>query len=217
VNTQNTRKTAIFVDGGFYRARATSLWGVKEPIERAEELYTYCLKHISESDEPRDLYRIFYYDCPPMSKKLYHPLTHQQVNFSELPKYQWAVDFHKSLLSMRKVAMRMGELAESQAKFIIKDKSMKRLISGQLSADSLAETDFTLDVKQKGVDMRVGLDAASLAFGKYVDQIVLIAGDSDFIPVAKMSRRNGIDFILDPMQNHIKPSLLEHIDGIETF
>ena len=65
--------------------------------------------------------------------------------------------------------------------------------------------------------MRIGLDVASLSYGKYVNQIVLIAGDSDFIPVAKMARKSGIDFILDPMKQHIKPKLSEHIDGIETY
>lgn len=65
--------------------------------------------------------------------------------------------------------------------------------------------------------MRIGLDVASLAYGGYVDQIVLIAGDSDFIPVAKMARKHGIDFILDPMKQFIKPKLSEHIDGIECY
>lgn len=73
-----------------------------------------------------------------------------------------------------------------------------------------------LDLKQKGVDMRIGLDIASLANKKLVDQIVLIAGDSDFVPAAKHARREGIDFILDPMWLTIKPSLQEHIDGIHT-
>lgn len=31
-------KTAILVDGGFYRKRAKSLWGNKTPAERANEL-----------------------------------------------------------------------------------------------------------------------------------------------------------------------------------
>lgn len=81
----------------------------------------------------------------------------------------------------------------------------------------LTDRDVRLDVKQKGVDMRIGLDAASISYGKHVDQIVLIAGDSDFVPVAKMARRNGIDFILDPMNHNIKASLSEHLDGIETY
>lgn len=85
-----------------------------------------------------------------------------------------------------------------------------------ISVDDLKESDFILDLKQKGVDMRIGLDIASLANKKLVDQIVLIAGDSDFVPAAKHARREGIDFILDPMWQTVKPSLMEHIDGIHT-
>ena len=54
-------------------------------------------------------------------------------------------------------------------------------------------------MKQKGVDMNIGLDIASLAYKKQGDQIVSIAGDSDFVPAAKLARRESIDFILNPM------------------
>ena len=64
--------------------------------------------------------------------------------------------------------------------------------------------------------MRIGVDIASMAFKKQVDQIILIAGDSDFVPAAKMARREGIDFILDPMWATIKDSLFEHIDGLRS-
>ena len=50
-----------------------------------------------------------------------------------------------------------------------------------------------------------------------MDQIILISGDSDFVPAAKMARREGIDFILDPMGASIKDDLFEHIDGLETL
>ena len=36
--------------------------------------------------------------------------------------------------------------------------------------------DFVFVAQQKGVDMRVGVDIASLAYKKQVDQIILIAG-----------------------------------------
>jgi uncharacterized LabA/DUF88 family protein len=71
----------------------------------------------------------------------------------------------------------------------------------------------TVDVRQKGVDMRIGLDVSSLAFKKQVEQIVLVAGDADFVPAAKQARREGIDFVLDPMWQQIPPNLHEHIDG----
>ena len=62
--------------------------------------------------------------------------------------------------------------------------------------------------------MRIGIDISSLAFKHQVNQIILVSGDSDFVPAAKQARREGIDFILDPMRSTIKDDLFEHIDGI---
>ena len=64
--------------------------------------------------------------------------------------------------------------------------------------------------------MKIGVDIASLAYKHQVDQIILIAGDSDFVPAAKLARREGIDFILDPMWSSIRPDLFEHIDGLKS-
>ena len=64
--------------------------------------------------------------------------------------------------------------------------------------------------------MRLGLDISTLAERKLVNQIVMISGDSDFVPAAKYARRAGIDFVLDPMWANITDSLSEHIDGIRT-
>ena len=38
-----------------------------------------------------------------------------------------------------------------------------------------------------------------MAYKHQVDQIVLISGDSDFVSAAKLARREGIDFVLDPL------------------
>ena len=93
---------------------------------------------------------------------------------------------------------------------------MHDLLRGKLAFENLTDEDFTYDTRQKGVDMRVGIDIASLAFKKQVDQIVLVAGDADFVPAAKLARREGIDFVLDPMWNPIHASLNEHIDGLRS-
>jgi uncharacterized LabA/DUF88 family protein len=45
---------------------------------------------------------------------------------------------------------------------------------------------------------------------------VLISGDSDFVSAAKVARREGIDFVLDPLWNHIDDALFEHIDGLNS-
>ncbi len=64
--------------------------------------------------------------------------------------------------------------------------------------------------------MHIEIDIASLAYKKQVDQIVLIAGDADFVPAAKLARREGIDFVLNPMWHGIHPYLNEHIDGLRS-
>ena len=210
-------KTAILVDGGFYRRRAQSRLGEKTATERADELSNYCRRHLRQHDKiVSDLYRIFYYDCLPMDKKVYHPLLQRQVDFSHSDLRTWMYAFIEQLKQKRKFAIRLGKLADEQAQFLLREGITRKLCRGALLPDAIKEQDFMLEVKQKGVDMKIGLDIASLAYKRQVDQIVLISGDSDFVPAAKLARREGIDFILDPLFNPIKPDLFEHIDGLRT-
>jgi uncharacterized LabA/DUF88 family protein len=57
---------------------------------------------------------------------------------------------------------------------------------------------------------------ASIAYKRLAERIVLVSGDSDFVPAAKLARREGLDFILDPLWAPITPSLNEHIDGLDS-
>lgn len=213
-------RTAILVDGAFYLKRSKILFGEKSPKERADELYMYCIRHIKPKDKSKEqdkyLYRIFFYDCPPAKKTIYNPLTQKSVNLERTTQFVWSNEFHKELVTKRKIALRMGELLESTAGYILKPEPMKKLLRKEITVDDLTSNDFALDIAQKGVDMRIGLDIASLAHKKLVDQIILIAGDSDFVPAAKHARREGIDFLLDPMWHNIKDSLNEHIDGLHS-
>lgn len=210
-------KTAILVDGGFYRRRAQIMLGEKSAVDRAKELENYCRRHLVEKNQPHhDLYRIFYYDCPPMTKKVYHPFLKQQVDFSKSDLYSWMESFLDELKHRRKFALRMGKLADSQACYTLRPDVVKKLCNGRIQFEDLTESDFMITVDQKGVDMKIGLDIASMSYKKQVDQIVLISGDSDFVSAAKLARREGIDFVLDPLGAPIKPDLFEHIDGLRT-
>jgi uncharacterized LabA/DUF88 family protein len=73
-----------------------------------------------------------------------------------------------------------------------------------------------LGLRQKGVDMRIGLDISTLTLKHQVDTIILVSGDSDFVPAAKLARREGIEFILDPLWQQINADLFEHIDGLQS-
>ena len=87
------------------------------------------------------------------------------------------------------------------------------MLNNKLAISDLTDDHFTLDIKQKGVDMKIGLDMATIASKKQVEKIILITADSDFIPAIKMARKEGIIIQLDPMQNeYIKQELLEHLD-----
>lgn len=80
----------------------------------------------------RDLYRIFFYDCPPLEKKLQNPISKRGVDFSKSREAIFRLELHDQLRDKRKVA-------------------------------------------------------------------VLIARDADFVPAAKLARREGVDFVWNPM------------------
>lgn len=212
-------QTAILVDGGFYRKRAKFLWGKKTPAKRANEMYAYCMTHIRDCydfKDMRSLYRIFYYDCPPLDKVVYHPLLRKNISFKNRETFEWTNSFFDELKTKRKMALRLGNLSDERAGFTIDKDTLKKLCSGKINISDLTEADFNINFEQKGVDMRIGIDIASLSFKKQVQQIILISGDSDFVPAAKLARREGIDFILDPMRSNIKDDLFEHIDGLKS-
>lgn len=212
---------AILVDGGFYQRRAKALWGDRTAKDRADELERYCRNHlrhkISGTTEYDHLYRLFYYDCPPAENTVYHPLRKSNVYLKKTPLYTYMKTFHSELLKRRKVALRLGKLSSNDLYYTLLPDVQKKLLSGALSLDQLTENDFRLNIGQKGVDMRIGIDIASIAFKKQASRIILISGDSDFVPAAKMARREGIDFILDAMGSSINADLSEHIDGLRTF
>ena len=209
-------RIAILVDGGFYRKRANRLFGKKSPEERAAELDNYCKKHLSEKNYDTYLYRVFYYDCPPSDKNVYHPLLQINVNMKKSELYEWMNTFLSILKSKRKFALRLGRLSDNDVGYTLRPEAIKSLFSGKIDLKNITENDFKLDIKQKTMDMKLGTDIASISLKKQVDRIILIAGDSDFVPAAKLSRREGIDFILDPMGQNINPDLNEHIDGIRS-
>lgn len=166
--------------------------------------------------KPANCTEFFYYDCEPIGRRsVFHPLRKQNVDLDKSDTSAWALEFFEELKRRRKFALRMGTLSK-QCYYNLKPEVTRQLLVGQRTIESLSEEDFIFVAQQKGVDMRIGTDIASLAYKKQVDQIILIAGDSDFVPAAKLARREGIDFILDPMWADIKDELFEHIDGLKS-
>lgn len=212
-------ETAILIDGGFYRKAGVrpGLILRDDAVQSANNLMSYCNKHLADESEinKRNLYRIFYYDCPPIETPVFFPLTNQTIELKNSHTYKWSNEFYTCLRKKRKVALRMGVLSGTVA-FTIRLDVQRALCSGEKTINDLKSSDFELSAEQKGVDMRIGLDIASLAYKKQVNQIILIAGDSDFVPAVKHARREGIDVILDSLGQHITDQLAEHVDGMKS-
>lgn len=77
---------------------------------------------------------------------------------------------------------------------------------------TVTASDLRPDVKQKGVDMRIGLDIAALTLKEHVKVIVLVTGDSDFVPAMKFARREGAQLFLFTLGHGVYESMREHSD-----
>ena len=213
------QKTAILIDGAFYLARYRKVYGERDsgdPRAVARTAFSMALEHIKALERPRDaLYRIFFYDCPPLDKRFERPVSGDSVDFGRSASAEFRRELHNELRRQRKVALRLGQLSE-RGEWTLKRQALQELRAGNLRWEQLRDDHFELDMRQTQVDMKVGLDIASLAFKRLVDQIVLVAGDTDFVPAAKLARREGIDVIVDPMWQGIAPALHEHIDGLQS-
>jgi len=225
--------TAILIDGAFFLRRFKNCFpdhDRDDPKSVAHGLGMLAYWHLSHRIGPHQLmeqiakynlqvgesgefYRIFFYDCSPLTKRMHKPLSNKSVDFGKSPEAVFRLQLHKEVRKLRKVALRLGRLNDT-SKWRLTERATARLIqspSGFIPTDD----DFEIDTKQKGVDMRLGLDVASLAFKRQVDQIVIVAADADFVPAAKLARREGIDVILDRMgDQRAAQDLIEHVDGI---
>ncbi len=211
---------AVLIDGGFFLNRYRVLYrdgSFSDPQKVAKRLHAMAYQHMNEKNNriSNDLYRIFYYDAYPFTKKIHNPITRKLIDFSKTDQAIFRLSLFEELKKKRKVALRLGYLKDSN-EWNIRPRIVKDLLNNKISISNLTEEDITYSLRQKVVDIKIGLDIASLAYKKLVQRIILISGDSDFVPAAKVARREGIDFILDPMWNPIDPDLHEHIDGLKS-
>ncbi|MCZ6168002.1 NYN domain-containing protein [Campylobacter ureolyticus] len=205
-------KTAVLVDLSFFLKRYKTQFNVSNSEDIAKRLRHYIYKSVLKNNDY--LYRIFIYDCEPLEKDVTLPISKRQLNLRNTDIFK----FRKALLSDLKqqpyCSVRLGNFDANLIQWKFKNyKLFKKVIHGEVSIQELKDEDFIMDLKQKGVDMKIGLDMATLANKKQVEKIILITADSDFIPAIKLARKEGIIVQLDPMQNkHIKQDLLEHLD-----
>lgn len=198
---------AILIDGGFITKK------LYERIGRhatADDICAECdrfhaLPHLSNYE----LLRIYYYDAAPLSETVKAPVSKTPINLSLTERYKAAQSLHSSLVLRPYFALRMGQLSLSPDKWKMKPASARKL---RREPRALDDADFVLDTQQKGVDLRIGMDMARLALRDMVRTVIVVTGDSDFVPAFKYVRREGVKVILDPMGQNVRPELKQHAD-----
>lgn len=159
---QQTQPMAVLIDGAFFLKRYFSLMdqsGLQPPDQVAKNLCQFALKHVRKEFH---LCRIFYYDCIPLDKKVHHPISKRAIDFKKTEQYRFRISLFDELKKKRKVALRLGVVKDT-GKWLIYPNTGKLLMNGTISVHNLSENDVYYDIKQKGIDMKIGVDIASLA------------------------------------------------------
>jgi uncharacterized LabA/DUF88 family protein len=200
---------AILLDGGFITKK---LYGRLGRHATADDIVAEC-DRLRALPEVRDyeLLRIYYYDAPPSSESLIRPVSRERLNLTTTDRFRQAQSLYDQLELKAHFALRMGETHLSSTGWWVKPRVAKTLIA---SPRPLTDEDFDLDLTQKGVDMRVGLDIARLSLRETVRTIIVVTGDSDFVPAFKFARREGVKIVLEPMGHNVRRELKAHSDVV---
>lgn len=206
------KRAAILVDGEWFRRSLDiALKGRLPNGVTADVMYRNALLALSPDEE---LFRLFYYDCPPYQGKETNPIDKSVVDFKAQKKFQARNLFLSEFKTKDHVAMRMG-VAKNRG-WTLTDAFIRQAITG-LPAKPPQASDVFLSLEQKGVDMRIGIDVATLSLKRIVERIILISGDTDLIPAMKLARREGVQVVLVELTMPLAKSLDEDADLVRSI
>jgi uncharacterized LabA/DUF88 family protein len=187
------QKVAVLIDGGHLRSH----------VRKANKPFIpdYVEKIARSCALPAEvIHRILYYDCRPFEGEARMPVSGLKKSFSGSDKFLHQLS-HKDLF-----AVRIGILKFRG--FVLKKSKIPFTPTGPLADD-----DFEAKFEQKGVDMRIGLDMATLSATRAVELIALVTNDTDCIPAMKHARRAGLQVALIVVPGYRPaPELLAHSD-----
>ena len=198
---------AILLDGGFL---TKILHKRKGNFPSADDIIaeTNRIKGIEEL-RGYDLFRVYYYDAPPPSRTgMENPLDNTALSN---PMYQHRLDLLQALEMTADFAVRKGE-TKCYGWKVRAEAFNKIKVNPQYT---LQPRDLVPDITQKGVDLKIGLDIALLSLRQFVQVIVVVTNDSDFVPAFKFARREGMRVFFDNMGQQSRRSELKvHADFV---
>lgn len=200
-------RAAILFDGGFVKKKlAPRLGRFPAPNDVLDTLNTIKAKpRLNETE----LFRVYWYDAPPFEGRARNPVDGVEINFSATPQARENRALIDRLELQPDFAVRRGVLLHSGWK--LGSAALKGLAR---APRALTARDLVPDMEQKGVDLRIGLDIALLSLKRIVDIVVLVTGDSDFVPVMKFARTEGIKVYLETLGHSVRRELKAHADFV---
>jgi uncharacterized LabA/DUF88 family protein len=196
-------ETAIMIDGAFIRKKFRS---AEKRAITAPDIQKIVQNALGLAGVPDCNYRAYFYDCKPCSEKTSLPISHTAYSFETNTQYSNGLKLIKDIKLLPFFAVREGVLS-------FNGWTLKPSCYGK---NPLNDSCFSPNLKQKGVDIKIGLDVAWVSFNHIAKNIVLITGDSDFVPIIKTARRNGVFVYLFTLNHNIKKELPENVDVINT-
>src|SRR5688572_19230804 len=194
---------AILLDGGFVRRK---LGGSRAPAGAGEICALTEWLSVLPCTAGMRLHRIYFYDAKPLEEIARIPLSDEIIDFGSSAAAFHNRQIQSALIQRPFYALRFGELLHEGWRL------RRRVLQKQGPRIEIGSDDIEPSIRQKGVDMRIGLDIASLTLKKQVQLIVLVTADSDFVPAMKFARREGAQLVLVTLGHGIRPGLREHAD-----
>ena len=202
-------EAAILLDGGFIKKKFKTTFSKQC---EATDINNLANTILARNGFNRNACRIYYYDCPPSKINTALPISKTPHDFSKSTGYKKAELFLSEIKLLDNFAVREGILS-------FKGWKLKPGIyntDGTLKHSALMDSDFRPDLQQKGVDIKIGLDLAWISYQHICDYVVIITGDSDFIPAIKTARRNGVFVTLYTLNHPVMSLLKENVDKLDT-
>jgi uncharacterized LabA/DUF88 family protein len=201
------RSVAVLLDGGYVAKRHVDAHRV--PILGADVRALVTRLLAAAPLEGHRLYRVFFYDAPPLAERARNPLTGRVENFGATPQALRGWHLIADLELSEPYAVRLGQPKLQGWK--LRDGALKDIAR---TNRPVAADDVIPNIIQKGVDIKVGLDIAWMASRRIVETLLLVTGDSDMIPAMKHARREGLCVVLATLGQRVYRELRVHADYV---